>query len=110
MKKKDIDFPDGTPDKNLPANAGAMGSVPGLGRFHGMRTEQRCPCATTATASCLEPRSRSKKSRLREKHEHHDEQQPPHTAVRESPPQSRENPVQSRKKRKETRHLAYKIL
>ena len=28
------DFPGGTVDKNLPANAGDMGSVPGPGRFH----------------------------------------------------------------------------
>ena len=28
------DFPGGTVNKNPPANAGDMGSVPGLGRFH----------------------------------------------------------------------------
>ena len=28
------DFPGGTIYKNLPANAGDMGSIPGLGRFH----------------------------------------------------------------------------
>ena len=28
------DFPAGTVDKNLPANAGDMGSIPGLGRSH----------------------------------------------------------------------------
>ena len=28
------DFPGGTVVKNLPANAGHMGSIPGLGRFH----------------------------------------------------------------------------
>ena len=28
------DFPGGVVNKNLPANAGDMGSVPGLGRFH----------------------------------------------------------------------------
>ena len=28
------DFPDGTADKNLPANAGDTGSVPGPGKFH----------------------------------------------------------------------------
>ena len=28
------DFPGGTVDKNLPANAGDTGSTPGLGRFH----------------------------------------------------------------------------
>ena len=48
-----MDFPDGTPDKNLPANAGAMGSIPGLGRFHGMQAEQLSLCATTTTAPLL---------------------------------------------------------
>ena len=38
-KKKNVklnhgDFPGGAVDKNLPANAGDMGSIPGLGRFH----------------------------------------------------------------------------
>ena len=28
------DFAGGTVDKNLPANAGGMGSIPGLGGFH----------------------------------------------------------------------------
>ena len=28
------DFPGGPVVKNLPANAGVMGSIPGLGRFH----------------------------------------------------------------------------
>ena len=28
------DFPGGTVVKNLPANAGGMGSIPGLGRSH----------------------------------------------------------------------------
>ena len=33
---KDIlgDFPRGTVDRNLPANVGDMGLIPGLGRFH----------------------------------------------------------------------------
>ena len=29
-----LNFAGGTVDKNLPPNAGAMGSVPGPGRFH----------------------------------------------------------------------------
>ena len=28
------DFPGGAVDRNPPANAGDMGSIPGLGRFH----------------------------------------------------------------------------
>ena len=40
------DFPGGTVVKNLPANAGDMGSSPGLGTFpHAM--EHLSPCATT---------------------------------------------------------------
>ena len=31
------DFPDGPVVENLPANAGDMGSIPGLGRFHMLR-------------------------------------------------------------------------
>ena len=33
-EKRDLDFPHGTVDKNPPANAGDMGSIPGLRRFH----------------------------------------------------------------------------
>ena len=44
-------FPDGSVVKNLPANAGDMGSVPDTGRSH---TEQLSPCSSTA-----EPVSRS---------------------------------------------------
>ena len=31
------EFPGGTVDKNLSANAGDMGSIPGLGSFHMLR-------------------------------------------------------------------------
>ena len=34
VKIKNQDFPGGAVDKNLPANAGDPGSIPGLGRFH----------------------------------------------------------------------------
>ena len=33
-KKRKVDFPGGPVVKNLPANAGDMGSIPSLGRFH----------------------------------------------------------------------------
>ena len=33
-KKKKQDFPGGTADDNLPANAEGMGSIPGLGGLH----------------------------------------------------------------------------
>ena len=34
MKVWQWDFPGGSVDANLPANAGDTGSIPGLGRFH----------------------------------------------------------------------------
>ena len=34
LKLRQRDLPGGTVDKNLPANAGDMGSIPGPGRFH----------------------------------------------------------------------------
>ena len=34
LHKDFLDFPGGTVVKNLPANAGNMGWIPGLGRFH----------------------------------------------------------------------------
>ena len=40
------DFPGGTVVKNPPANAGNMGSSPGLGRSH-IATEQLSLCTTT---------------------------------------------------------------
>ena len=40
------DFPSSTENKNLPAKAGDMGSIPGLGRSH--IPEQLSPGATTA--------------------------------------------------------------
>ena len=33
-EKSSLDFPGGPVIKNLPAKAGDMGSIPGLGRFH----------------------------------------------------------------------------
>ena len=36
------DFPGGAVGKNLPANAGDMGSVPGPGRFHMSRSNEAC--------------------------------------------------------------------
>ena len=34
FKKWFMDYPDGPVVENPPANAGDMGSIPGLGRFH----------------------------------------------------------------------------
>ena len=40
------EFPGGAVDRNLPANAGDVSSIPGLGRSHTLRTDM--PCATAA--------------------------------------------------------------
>jgi len=37
VKETDLDFSVGTMDKNLPVNAGDMGSILVLGRFHMMQ-------------------------------------------------------------------------
>ena len=37
-----MDFPDGPAVKNLPADAGYMGLIPGLGRFHMPQSNQVC--------------------------------------------------------------------
>ena len=34
LRMRTLDFPSSPVVKNLPANAGDMGSIPGLGRFH----------------------------------------------------------------------------
>ena len=43
-----MDFPGGTVDKNLPANAGDTGLIPGPGRFH--MPQQLSLCTTTPEA------------------------------------------------------------
>ena len=37
-----MDFPDGPVVRNLPADAGYMGLIPGLGRFHMPQSNQVC--------------------------------------------------------------------
>ena len=54
-KKRKVDFPGGPVVKNLPANAGDMGSIPGLGRFH-MPRGQLNLCTTTTQPAHLEPK------------------------------------------------------
>ena len=72
------DFPGDPVVKNLPANAGDIGVIPGPGRFHNA-SEQLSPC-TTATeptsrnyeSPCaLEPMLCNKKSHHNEKPVHH---------------------------------------
>ena len=52
MKAKDWGFPDGLVVKNLPANAGHMGSIPGLGTKIPHIVRQLSLCATT-TEACM---------------------------------------------------------
>ena len=44
-KAIELNFSDGTVDKNLPSNAEDIGSIPGPGRFHAMG--QLSPCTAT---------------------------------------------------------------
>ena len=81
-------FPGGAVDKNPPANAGDMGSNPGLGRSHMPRSNKACapqllslcsrackpqllsPRATTTEPACLEPMLCNKRSHDNEKPAH----------------------------------------
>ena len=78
-----LDFPGSTVDKNLPANAGDMGSIPGLRKFH-------TPLATKAhepqllKPMCLEPVLHNKRSHGNEKPVHHSKGDPPSTPTTEN--------------------------
>ena len=90
-------------DKNLPANAGDMGSSPGPGRSHMPRSNEACEpqllslCsragvpqplnlhATTAEPAHLKPMLCNKRSHHKEKPARHNKEQPPLTMTRESP-------------------------
>ena len=52
LKTKGFDFPSGTVDGNLPANAEDMGSIPGPG-IAPHAVEQLSLCATTTEAQTL---------------------------------------------------------
>ena len=85
-------FPGGTVVKNLPANAGDMGSSPGLGRFHMPRSNKArvpqllslhsrarrlqllSPRATTTEAHMPRAVLRNKRSHCNEKHMHRNEE------------------------------------
>ena len=95
-------FPGVAVVENLPANAGDMGSSPGLGRSHMPRGNgarepqllslrvwslcwQQGPWATITEPARLEPVLRNKRGRDSERPAHRDEEWPPLSATRESP-------------------------
>ena len=89
------DFPSGPVDKNLPANAGDMGSIPGLRRCHMPENNSAhapqllSPWARTCTpqlqkSTCLEPVLFGKRSHCNKKPAHCNEEWPWLTAPRES--------------------------
>ena len=46
-KQQKLDFPGGSVDKNLPANAEDRSSIPGPGRFHTPRNNESLCASTT---------------------------------------------------------------
>ena len=79
------DFPSGTALKNLPANAGDMGSIPGPGRSHMTRSNYACVPQLLSLSSRdhkpqllkpahLEPVLHNKRSHLNVKPTHHNEE------------------------------------
>ena len=59
IKKGQKDFPGGTVDKNLPANVGDRGLIPGGGKFHTPRSNQprvpQLPSLHAASTEAHEP-------------------------------------------------------
>ena len=70
------DFPSGTVDKNLPANAGDMGLILGPRRLH-MPRATKAHGPQLRKLSCLEPVLRNKRSHRSEKSIHHNEEESP---------------------------------
>ena len=62
----DQDFPGGTVDRNLPANAGDRGSIPGPGRSHVLQSNQ-AHALPLLKSVCLESVLYNKRSHLNEK-------------------------------------------
>ena len=87
------DFPGDPVFKNLPADAGDEGWIPGLGKSHMPRTRQLSPFTTTTEPTRLEPMLH-KRSHRSEKPMLCNEKQPPLLAAREKPAGSKEDPVQ----------------
>ena len=77
--------------KNLPANAGDTGSIPGPGRSHVPRNNQ---VREPQLRARLEPVLRNKRSHHNEKPEHRGKEQPPLASTREKPKCSNKDPVQ----------------
>ena len=103
LKVKDRDCPGGAVVKNLPANAGDMGSIPRLGRSHMLQSNKAhapqllslrsrahkpqllSPSATTTEACMPRARALQQEKPSQEKHVHHNKEQPPLATMRESP-------------------------
>ena len=71
------DFPGGPVVKNPPANAGDIGLIPGLGRSHMQQGNHKLQLLSLTLRlvkpARLEPVACNKRSRLSEKHTHHDQ-------------------------------------
>ena len=73
FKKNLQNFPGGTVDENPPVNAGDMGSIPGLGRFHMPRGNEACVLQLLKSAS-LELVLCKKRSHRNEKSARHNKE------------------------------------
>ena len=79
------DFFVGTVVKNLPANEGNTGSIPGLGRFHMLHVDQLSPSTSVTKPACLEPMLCHKSSHRNEEPIHRKKEELLLTSTRESP-------------------------
>ena len=84
-RKSNLGFPVGAVVENLPANAGDMGSSPGLGRSHMPRSNWAREPQLLSEPACLELVLRNKRGRNSERPAHRDEEWPPLAATGESP-------------------------
>ena len=71
--KKDAGLSGGPVIRNLPANAGNMGSIPGPGRFHMLQVATEPKCAKTVELMHLQLRLH-KRSHHNEKPMHHNKE------------------------------------
>ena len=82
LKRIFEDFPDGLAVKNLPVNAGDMGSIPGLEIPHAVG--QLSPWATTTDPQALEPMLRYREATAMRSPSTAARMQPPLTTTRKS--------------------------